>query len=264
VFYIVFQQNSIMLKNYVTHLRSASVVLLMTFLFSAPIEVKAFESSEVVHVTLSPETDAEISTDENTEIKGPVKKKGEDVEIGERFFISLGINLLVVTCIIVFIYFRNYKKLDTVFTFVLFNVVIFLLTYVFNLVKFSMGAAFGLFAIFSMLRYRTSSINMKDMTYLFIFIAVGLLSAIHVEYYELAIIGAVIFVITFFMETKLILKRESMKVVRFDDINLILPEKEQELIDVLKKRTGLNIHRVSIQDLDFLKDSAMINVYYYE
>jgi hypothetical protein len=127
-----------------------------------------------------------------------------------------------------------------------------------------MGAAFGLFAIFSMLRYRTSSINMKDMTYLFIFIAVGLLSAIRMEYWEQGVIGLVIFAITFIMDTQLLLKRESMKVVRFDDINLILPEKEPELIEVLKKRTGLKIHRVSVQDMDFLKDSAMINIYYYE
>ena len=84
------------------------------------------------------------------------------------------------------------------------------------------------------------------------------------QHWEMAIIGAVIFVMTYIMDTQLLLRRESMKVIRFDDINLILPEKEQELIDVLKKRTGLNIHRVSIQDLDFLKDSAIINVYYYE
>lgn len=253
-----------MLKNYVTLLRSALVVFFMTFIFFTPVEVKAFESAEAVNFSLIADANADIISEDDAEIKGPVKKKGEDVEIGERFFISLGINLFIVACIIIFIYFRNYKKLDTVFTFVLFNVVIFLLTYVFNLVKFSMGAAFGLFAIFSMLRYRTSSINMKDMTYLFIFIAVGLLSAIHMEYYEQAIIGAVIFAITFIMDTKLLLKRESMKVIRFDDINLILPDKEPELIEVLKKRTGLNIHRVAVQDLDFLKDSAMINIYYYE
>jgi hypothetical protein len=127
-----------------------------------------------------------------------------------------------------------------------------------------MGAAFGLFAVFSMLRYRTMSINMKDMTHLFIFIAVGLLNAIQMKIYEQAILGAIVFTITFLMDTQLLRKRESVKMIRFEDINLIQPEKEQDLIAVLRKRTGLEIHRVSIEEIDYLKDIAKINIYYYE
>lgn len=127
-----------------------------------------------------------------------------------------------------------------------------------------MGAAFGLFAVFSMLRYRTMSINMKDMTYLFIFIAVGLLNAIQMKIYEQAILGSIVFAITFLMDTRLLRKRESVKMVRFEDINLIQPEKEEELIAKLRKRTGLEIHRVSIEEIDYLKDIAKINIYYYE
>ncbi len=256
-----------MLISFVTRMRKLFTICLLAIISLGTItsNSQVFAQAEhVSHAEIANGYDGFDVMDNNEPIKGPAKKAGQHIEIGLNFFISLGINLLIVACIIIFIYYRNYKKLDTVFTFVLFNVVIFLLTYVFNLVKFSMGAAFGLFAIFSMLRYRTSSINMKDMTYLFIFIAVGLLSSIRMQHWEMAIIGAVIFVMTYIMDTQLLLRRESMKVIRFDDINLILPEKEQELIDVLKKRTGLNIHRVSIQDLDFLKDSAIINVYYYE
>jgi hypothetical protein len=253
-----------MSKNFVTVLRSTFFIVLMIFGVLTTQNAIAQANVDVETGFSLTDTNSNGVDDEMEAIKGPVKKSGQHVEIGADFFIGLGINLLIVACIIIFIYFRNYKKLDTVFTFVLFNVVIFMLTYVFNLVKFSMGAAFGLFAIFSMLRYRTSSINMKDMTYLFIFIAVGLLSAIRMEYWEQGVIGLVIFAITYIMDTQLLLKRESMKVVRFDDINLILPEKEPELIEVLKKRTGLKIHRVSVQDMDFLKDSAMINIYYYE
>jgi hypothetical protein len=251
-----------MSKNFVTLLRSTFFVLLMIAgLFTSDYVMAQAENNIEAGFGLV-DTNGEEADDET--IKGPAKKAGQHVEIDNDFFINFAINLLIVACIIIFIYYRNYKKLDTVFTFVLFNVVIFMLTYVFNLVKFSMGAAFGLFAIFSMLRYRTTSINMKDMTYLFIFIAVGLLSAIRMDYYELAIVGALIFTVTLIMDSRIIIKRESMKQVRFDNINLILPEKEAELIADLKKRTGLNIHRVSVQDLDFLKDSALINVYYYE
>lgn len=219
----------------------------------------------------NPETEtglvSSFFTDENEsgeEIKGPAKKTGKDIEINADFFISLAIDLAIVFCIIAFIYYPNYKKMDTIFTFVLFNLIIFLLTYVFNKVKISMGAAFGLFAVFSMLRYRTSGINMKDMTYLLIFIGIGLLSSIQMDFYEQITIGAIIVAITFLMDTKLLLKKESVKSIRFEDINLIQPEKEKELIAVLTKRTGLNIHRVSIEEIDYLRDIAMINIYYYD
>lgn len=251
-----------MSKNFVPILRSTYVTVLMIFCFGTTTHVLALASDNVAARVSVVDTIGDGLEDE--QIVGPAKKAGQHVEIGLDFFVNFGINLLIVACIIIFIYYRNYKKLDTVFTFVLFNVVIFMLTYVFNLVKFSMGAAFGLFAIFSMLRYRTASINMKDMTYLFIFIAVGLLGAIRMDYYEFAIVGSIIFLVTLIMDSRLIIRRENMKQVRYDNINLIQQDKETELLEDLKKRTGLNIHRVSVQDLDFLKDSALINIYYYE
>lgn len=240
-------------------------ILIVTLLFFCATTDHTLVAQTITNITSEmSETLDEGTSDTMEELKGLVKRSGQHVEINQDFFIGLVINLITVAMIIFFIYYRNYKKLDTIFTFVAFNVVIYLLTYVLNLVKFSMGAAFGLFAIFSMLRYRTTSINMKDMTYLFIFIAVGLLSAIRMDYWEQIVIGLVIFCITYLMDSKILFKRESMKVVRFDDITLIQPHKEKELTEALIHRTGLKIHRVSIQDLDFLKDSALINVYYYE
>ncbi len=252
-----------MLRNYVAQLRRLPILL---FIFSL-----AITSFPACNDTKTEETEFSIfsSNDKvnstaDDDLAGPVKKKGEEVEISGRFFISLGMNLLLMFLIIALIYYPNYKRMDTVFTFVMFNVGIFMLTYVFNVVKISMGAAFGLFAVFSMLRYRTMSINMKDMTYLFIFIAIGLLNAIQMKVYEQAAFGAIIFLVTFLMDTQLLRKRESVKMVRFEDINLIQPEKEEQLIEVLKQRTGLEIHRVSIEEIDYLKDVAKINIYYYE
>ena len=251
-----------MSTNFVTQLRKTISVLFFSFAFLAPADASVILQTESVESAFQ---ESENKNDQlETEIKGPKKKTGENVEISVDFFKNLGVDLFLVAAVILLIYYPNYKKLDTIFTFVLFNLVIFMLTYVFNEVKISMGAAFGLFAVFSMLRYRTSSINMKDMTYLFIFIGIGLMCAIQMDLYEHLIIGGVLFVVTFLMDTKLILKKESVKSVRFEDVSLILPEKEQELIEVLKKRTGLNIHRVSVQDIDYLRDIAMINVYYYE
>lgn len=186
------------------------------------------------------------------------------IQIDSTFFINLGINLLGVILIILLVYYPNYKKMDTIFTFLMFNIVIFLLTFVLNEVKMSMGAAFGLFAIFSMLRYRTASINTKEMTYLFIFIAMGLISAIRLQPGELGIIIGIVFLSTLILDTGFILKKESSNEMRYEKVDMIKPEKREALLADLSERTGLNVHRISIQKIDYLRDTAMITYYYYE
>jgi hypothetical protein len=209
-------------------------------------------------------TEEVVNKDSKSEKKKDKEKDKEIVDINESFFISLGMNIGLVLLIIFTIYYPNYRKLDTVFTFILFNVIIFLLTVVLNKVKISMGAAFGLFAVFSMLRYRTASIGMKDMTYLFIFIAIGLISGIQLEYYKLAVIGGLIYFFTLIFDTKLLLKREQTKNIQFEKIEMVKPEFEKELIEELKARTGLKIHRIVVNRLDYLKDIAYIRIYYYD
>jgi hypothetical protein len=253
-----------MLRNYATLQRKLPILFILVTLTFSTFTSCSSDSDETTEFSIFSTNDTVNSTAEADDLAGPVKKKGEEVEISGRFFISLGMNLALIFLIIALIYYPNYKRLDTVFTFVMFNIGIFILTYVFNVVKISMGAAFGLFAVFSMLRYRTMNINMKDMTYLFVFIALGLLNAIQMKIYEQAILGGIVFLMTFIMDTQLLRKRESVKMIRFEDINMIQPEKEEELIALLRKRTGLEIHRVSIEEIDYLKDIAKINIYYYE
>jgi len=115
-----------------------------------------------------------------------------------------------------------------------------------------------------MLRYRTEGISMKNMTYLFIFIAIGLISAIQLEYYELAILNGLIVVVTFIIDGNILIKQALSKDVQYENIELIKPEKEKELIQDLKTRTGLNIRRITIRKIDFLRDTAIIRIYYRE
>lgn len=187
----------------------------------------------------------------------------ELVTITSRFIYSVIINVITVLLIMIFIYYPNYKKLDTVFTFIVFNIVILLLTFVLNKVKISMGAAFGLFAVFSMLRYRTEGIDMKDMTYLFVFIAIGLISGIQLETQVLLIICSIIFLFIAVLDSNVFLQREFYQLVDFEKIEMIKPEAREQLINELRARTGLNIHRISIDKLDYLRDVARIKVYYY-
>ena len=237
----------------------AGALFSLFFLVPSP----AFASAPVdVNVLQAEFTDAAAAEPQDGLLT--VTKKKDKIQIDQKFFFSLVIDLAAVFLILIFVYYPNYKKMDTIFTFMMFNLVIFLLTFVLNEVKMSMGAAFGLFAIFSMLRYRTAGINMKDMTYLFIFIAMGLVRAIQLEYHELAIITGIIFVGTLLLDTRIVMKKEYSNILRYEKIEMIKPDKREELIAELRERTGLNIHRVSINEIDFLKDTAMISYYYYE
>jgi len=180
------------------------------------------------------------------------------------FFWSLLINISTLVLIIAFVYYPNNKQMENIFSFFMFNLMIFLLTFLLNKIKISMGAAFGLFAVFSMLRYRTEGISMKDMTYLFIFISVGLISAIHLRYYELMIINGVVLLFIYILDGNKFFNREQSKLVDYENIEMIKVENYQKLLTDLKNRTGLAIHRINIEKIDFLKDSALIKIFFYE
>ncbi len=192
------------------------------------------------------------------------KDKKEDINLDDVFFYNLGINILAVLILILLVYYPGNRNKEQIFTFVLFNLIIFMITYVLNEVKISMGAAFGLFAVFSMLRYRTLSITMKDMTYLFIFIALGLINAVHLKYGVMAFINSFVIVVTFILDSNLIFHRESSKTIQYDNIELIRPENHSLLLKDLRERTGLNVSRFRIERVNFLRDSVRITVFYRE
>lgn len=186
-------------------------------------------------------------------------------KLSEKFFTRLCINFIAVLILIRFIYFPNYRKKELFFTFFTFNLIIFMITFLLNKVDMGMGAAFGLFAVFSMLRYRTENISAKDMTYLFLAIAIGLITSISkASAFELSILNSLILLITFFLEGSLFLKKELTQSIQYENIEMIKPDRHPALILDLKERTGLNIHRVAIGKVNFLKDTAMIKLYYYD
>lgn len=195
--------------------------------------------------------------------KNKNKDKEESIQLNSTFFISFGMNIMAVLIIIGFIYYPNYQKREILFTFVIFNIVIFVLTFALNHIKMSMGAAFGLFAVFSMLRYRTEGISPKDMTYLFIVIAIGLIGAIQLDYIVLSVIYLIVVSFTFLLDGNILFKRQFSKNVLYENIDMIKPAKNEELIADLKNRTGLNIYKVSVVKIDFLRDAAQLEIHYY-
>lgn len=129
----------------------------------------------------------------------------------------------------------------------------------------SLGAAFGLFAVFSMLRYRTEGISTKDMTYLFIVIAIGLICAVSkATYFELSIINAILIGFTYALDGNWLVRNEMVKTIQYENIELIKPQHYEAMVNDLKNRTGLDIHRATVTKIDFLKDVAIVKIYFYE
>jgi hypothetical protein len=196
-----------------------------------------------------------------------------------QLLLRFGINALAVYFIVGLLHYRLYKKSEYIFTYVIFNLLIFLLSYVLQNNQMSMGAAFGLFAVFSIIRYRTEDISARDMTYLFIVIALGLLNAVHsitaagsgvgsdilsTSYIiQLGIINLLIVVLSWVLESSIMMKRESVQTVQYENIANIKPENRAILLADLSERTGLTVHRVEIGKIDFLRDTANVKIYYY-
>ncbi|MCY7359352.1 MAG: DUF4956 domain-containing protein [Rudanella sp.] len=155
-------------------------------------------------------------------------------------------------------------------TFFAFNLTIFLVTYMLHQVQMSMGAAFGLFAVFSMLRYRTEGISIKDMTYLFVVISIGLISAISEVgsttggWAGAALLNSLIVGAVYLLESEWFVQREFSKTIFYDRTDLLRPEHALDLLDDLRARTGLLVYRVEVRDIDFRKESAQLIVYYHE
>lgn len=182
-----------------------------------------------------------------------------------KFFMRLSVDLVSVFILIRFIYLPVQRNRELVFTLFLFNLIIFLITYLLNKVELSMGAAFGLFAVFSMLRYRTEGISIKDMTYLFMVIAMGLITAVSKgDWDELIFLCGLLLIITFLLEHNAILKKESSRWIIYEKIELISPEKKGELLADLEARTGIKINHFNIGEIDFLKDTVQIQIFYFE
>lgn len=166
-----------------------------------------------------------------------------------------------------FVFYRNNRDKDYLFTFYLFNIITFFICVLFRKTDIEMGFAFGLFAVFGIIRYRTETIPFKEMTYLFVCIGLAMINALtnkKISHMEVIFVDIMIVATTFGIETIWFNNHERSKVIVYEKIDLIVPEKEQELIEDIKQRTGLNVFQVSVGNIDFLKDVAEVKIYYHE
>ena len=186
-------------------------------------------------------------------------------EINPVFVAKLIVDLVGVYILTRFIYLKKHHRTDLFLTFFSFNIIVFFISYLLNRVDLSTGAAFGLFAIFSMLRYRTEGISAVDMTYLFLCIAIGLVMAVSTgSFFEHIVLAGFVLLMTYLLEKGFVAKRRSKMTVMFEKPELVHPDRKKELIDELEKRTGLKIFQVEVGDIDYLKDSVILQVHYEE
>ena len=183
-----------------------------------------------------------------------------------KLLFKFSIDLLFLFIIVRVIYYRIKEEKDYVFTFFMFNILTFFICFLLRKVPMEMGFALGLFAVFGILRYRTEAIPIRQMTYLFIVIGLSMINSLankSISWLEILLANAIITTITFLIDRVWFSSIEQTKSILYEKIDLIKPENEQELIEDLKKRTGLPIVEVKIDKVDFLRDTAQITIYYH-
>ncbi|MBQ8336573.1 MAG: DUF4956 domain-containing protein [Bacteroidaceae bacterium] len=188
-----------------------------------------------------------------------------DVPHVRDLLIAFLINLIAIMIVVRGLYYPKCKRGEFFFTYILIAISTFMLIYVLGDVKLKAGIALGLFAIFSIIRYRTEQVAIREMTYLFIIIAISAINGLTVSelsYGEVLIINLLFIISIWICESKLLISHYSYKVIKYDNINLIATDKREELIADLEKRTGLKIEKVEVGSIDFLKDAAIVKMYY--
>ncbi len=196
----------------------------------------------------------------------------------DTFFTSDFINMLIRLVICVFfswfiidrLYYAKSQRRDFYFTFMLISVAIFLLVFFMIFVlddmkgKTGIGIGIGLFGIFSIMRYRTDSMPVREMTYLFVIVAMAVINALAVviSYQELLVTNAVMALLVWLCEINPLMKRTSTKLIQYDRIELVKPENRDVLLNDLRDRTGLDIVDVEVGGMDFLRDMAMLRITY--
>ena len=219
-----------------------------------------------------PEFDPEIAAENGYDVEadelGNLKAKGSVAMITasiKDLLLHFLLNLLVSWIIVQFFYFRKGGRREYYFTFLIFSSAMFLLLYVMNNLSLQIGFTLGLFAIFGMIRYRTETVPVREMTYLFIIIAISIINGIGAEIpFALIVTANVVTVLLIWLleGIGIIRARVSTKVILYDRIELVEASRRAELKEDLEKRLGLKIESIEVGMVDFLKDSAYLKVTY--
>lgn len=181
-----------------------------------------------------------------------------DVHFAIRLLINTASVFVLIRC-----YYAFSRHRENAASFILFGVGVFLVTALLHSVTVTMGFAFGLFAVFSMLRYRTEALGIKEMTYLFLVIAMALLAAVgNMHHLELVFLNLLVIVLALVLETRVLLPRHSEREVEYEKIENVHRDRRELLIADLRERTGLDVFRVDVVSVSYLRDTAMLRMHF--
>jgi hypothetical protein len=183
----------------------------------------------------------------------------------ENFLLRYALNLFFTFIVVRFIYYPKYRNNDFVFTFFLFNTILFVLCYLLAEADLKFGFAFGLFALFSMFRYRTVTVPIGEMGYFFLVVTLGIINSLAslVNLEMLLVANSVLVAMTFLLGRTLSLTHENYQTLNYDNLGLIKPAERAELLKDLADRTGYPIHKVQVVKVDYQRGIAQLKVYYF-
>ncbi|MCB9224237.1 MAG: DUF4956 domain-containing protein [Crocinitomicaceae bacterium] len=179
-----------------------------------------------------------------------------------RFFV----NLVFLTILVRLIYYRKTERKDYLFTYYMISTISFMICFALKKLDIDTGMGLGLFAIFGIIRYRTNTVRIKEMTYLFVTIGLSVVNALagkQISLAELLFINVVTVFVVFLLEYVFLQKHENVKTILYEKIDLIKPDKSEELHADLEARTGLKITKVQVIKVDFLRDTAQVKIFYH-
>lgn len=177
--------------------------------------------------------------------------------------LKLAIDLIFMLIIVRKIFYSIYKEKDYAFTIIVMNVSVFIICFLMDSIKLKIGFAFGLFAVFAIMRFRTEQIPIREMTYMFAAIIIAVLNALSnakISLAELVMANFTILLTILFLENNILIRNEMHKVITYEKIELIKPENYARLIADLRDRTGLQVNRAEIVAINFLNDTAKLKI----
>ncbi|WP_461640952.1 DUF4956 domain-containing protein [Labilibaculum euxinus] len=185
------------------------------------------------------------------------------LELLFRFILNLAVTVFVIN----YVYFRATGKRSYVFTYIMISTTVFFLCFLLGSIELQLGFALGLFAIFGIIRYRTDTIPIREMTYLFLVITISVINALtrgEVSFSEIAFTNAAFMATTWVMERVWMKRHLARRTIVYDRLDLIHPSKHQELIDDIETRTGMVVAKFSIGQIDLAKGYTKLIVFYKE
>ena len=183
-----------------------------------------------------------------------------------KLLVRVVINFVFLTVIIRMLYYPIAKRKDYLFTYFLIGTITFFLCFGLKKLDIDTGMGLGLFAIFGIIRYRTDAIQIKEMTYLFLVIGVSVVNSLasnKISITEMMLINLTVVALTYGLERVWLIRHETRKTIVYEKIELIVPERHQEMMNDLQQRTGLNISRFEIGKINFLDDTAQVRIYFF-